>query len=346
MGRPRMKRDLPAYASAFIDVRGKERIRFRRTGWTPHYAQSDSGTVEFAVEYREWLATGKVEAGEGRAALGSFDDLIARFYRSSHWFDLKDSTQATYRGELERFRAKYGSRSAATIQAKHIQTLIAQMGDTPAAANNLKKRLGTLFRFAIVLGWRTDNPATPVRSLKTRKGGFPTWQEEQIAQFEAKHPTGTMARLAFDLALYTAQRRGDLAVMGPQHVESGEIRVRQLKTDALLYIPIHANLAASMAATPSGHLAFITSGRGKPYTKESLGNWFRERCDEAGLKGFSLHGLRKAASRRMAEMGLSNQLIKSITGHVTDSEVSRYTRDANQRTMARLAVPGLANPNG
>lgn len=343
MGRPRMKRDLPQYASAFIDVRGKERIRFRRKGWSTHYAKADPASVEFGIEYRQWLASEQVEARAGASVPGSFDDLIARYYRSPAYLDLADSTQSTYRGELERFRAQYGSRSAITIQAKHIQTLLGKMGNTPSAANNLKKRLGMLFRFAIVLGWRTDNPASPVKSLKTRKGGFPTWQETHIAKFEAKHPVGTMARLAFDLALYTAQRRSDLAVMGPQHIEDGDIRVRQLKTDALLYIPIHPKLAASIAATPSGHLAFIVGQRGKPYTKESLGNWFRERCDEAGVTGFSLHGLRKAASRRMAETGLSNQLIKSITGHVTDSEVSRYTRDANQRKMARLAMPGLAN---
>ena len=40
----------------------------------------------------------------------------------------------------------------------------------------------------------------------------------------------------------------------------------------------------------------------------------------------------------MAEMGLPNQLIKSITGHSSDAEVARYTRGASQRLMVDEAV--------
>ena len=344
MGRPRtVNRALPKYASAFTDSRGKKRVRFRRTGWKTIYAQHQPGSAQFTAEYEDWCENWRITPGADRFIPGSFDDLITRFYKSETWHELKPQTQRTYRGELERFRAKYGDRSAKTMQARHIATLLGKMRDTPSAANNLLKRIGQLFDFAIFLQWRSDNPARPVKPLKIRSKGFKTWQEPQIAIFEAAHPVGTRARLLFDLALYTAQRRSDLALMGPQHIEAGRIRVRQLKTDKNMHIPIHPNLARSIAATPTGHLAFLVSNRGAPYTKESLGNWFREQCEGLGLDGYSLHGLRKAASRRMAEVGLSNQLIKSITGHVTDSEVSRYTRDAEQQRMADMAMESLAS---
>ena len=343
MGRSRMNKTLPKYASAFIDNRGKQRIRLRRTGWKTQYVQSALSSPEFTVEYNDWRDNGRIVTGEENITPGSFDDLIARFYRSQGYRDLKPVTQGTYKGELERFRSEYGERSAKSIQARHIANLLLQKEDTPSAANNLRKRLVQLFDLAVILGWRTDNPARPVKALKTPRGGHKTWQEEQIAAFEAAHPVGTKARLAFDLALYTAQRRSDLAVMGPQHVENGRIRVRQFKTDKLLYIPIHPALARSIAATDIGHFAFIATRNGKGYAVASLGNWFRKQCDMCGLKGYSLHGLRKAASRRMAETGLSNQLIKAITGHVTDSEVSRYTRDAEQAKMADLAMQKMAS---
>lgn len=343
MGRPRVNAELPRYASAFKDRHGKARVRLRRTGWESRYCDAEPGTPEFTEEYRAWLSGAKIEVGKGRAAPGSFDDLITRYYRTTMFTDLKPSTQGTYRGELERFRAKYGPRAASTMTAKNVAKLMENMGATKSAANNLKKRLSQLFDYAILLGLRKDNPAKPVKGFKIKSGGHKTWQEEQIAQFEARYPLGTPARLAFDLALYTAQRRSDVRGMGPQHVENGKIRVRQLKTGKLLMIPIHPKLAASIAATPTGHLAFIVSNRGAPYTKESFGNWFGEHCLEAGLRGYSLHGLRKAASRRMAELGLSNQLIKSITGHTSDSEVARYTREAEQERMADLAMEVLSN---
>ena len=341
-----MNRVLPKYASVFRDRHGKARLRLRRTGWSTVYPKSVAGTPEFTEEYRAWELSGKVAPGAAKVIAHSFDDLISRFYRSSTWEGLKPTTREVYRGELERFREKYGSRSAITMTARHIANLLAQMGETPSAANNLKKRLGQLFRFAILQGWRTDNPAASVHGLKVKSGGHKTWQEEQIEAFEARHPVGTRARLAYDLALYTAQRKSDVRVMGPQHVERGKIRVKQLKTGKVLMIPIHPALATSIAATPTGHLAYIISNKDAPFTIDSFGMWFGRRVREAGLSGYSMHGLRKAASRRMAEVGLSNQLIKSITGHTSDVEVARYTRDAEQERMADEAfrIINLANP--
>ena len=343
MGRPRtVNTALPQYCSAFKDRHGKTRVRFRRTGWVTRYAQSEPGTPEFTQEFHEWRAGGKIKAGGDRIEPGTWDDLITRFYASGSFTEKAGETQRSYRGELERFRATYGGRKVATMTARHVEQLMNNMKDRPSAANNLKKRLGQLFNLSQRLGWRNDNPALAVSRLKAKAGGYPTWQEDQIAAYEAKHPIGTPARLAFDLALYTAQRRSDVCLMGPQHVSAGKITVKQLKTGKTLKLPIHPALAASITATPTGHLAFIVSSRGAPYTKESFGNWFRGQCDAAGLEGFSMHGLRKAASRRMAEQGLSNQLIKSITGHSSDNEVARYTRDAEQERMAEMAMQSLA----
>lgn len=343
MGRPRVNRTLPPYASAFIDNRGKERIRLRRTGWPTVYIHDKPGTPEFTQAYNAWIATAKIETGESRIIPGSFDDLIMRFYKSRDWMKLKAKTQYTYRGELERFRAKYGDRPVAGMTARHIDRLMDLMQDTPTAANNLKKRLGQLFDFAAKLEWRKDNPARLVRSIQVKNGGYRTWQEEQIAQYEAHWPLGTMQRLAFDLALYTAQRRSDVRVMGPQHVDKGIIRVTQLKTGKTLRIPIHPKLAESIAATPSGNLAFLVRPNGTPFTEKGFGMWFMRQCRAAGLDGYSMHGLRKAFSRRMAEAGLTNQQIKSITGHSGDSEVARYTREAEQAKIAVSAMEIMAS---
>ncbi|MXP24579.1 tyrosine-type recombinase/integrase [Altererythrobacter indicus] len=134
--------------------------------------------------------------------------------------------------------------------------------------------------------------------------------------------------------------------LDPKDIERGKVRVRQLKTGKHMMIPIHAELAKTIAASSITDEVFVTTERGAAYQSDaSFGNWFSNRCVDAGLKGFSMHGLRKAASWRMAEMGLSIQLIKSITGHTSDSEASRYTREAEQEAMADRAmeIMSLAN---
>jgi hypothetical protein len=54
---------------------------------------------------------------------------------------------------------------------------------------------------------------------------------------------------------------------------------------------------------PNEHLTFLVTISGKPFSDACFGNWFRECCDEAGLKGYSAHGLRKAGCVRLAEAG-------------------------------------------
>lgn len=84
-------------------------------------------------------------------------------------------------------------------------------------------------------------------------------------------------------------------------------------------IPIHRKIAKSIAKTETGYLDCVAKNSGAAYNAEATGDYFQEHREGLGLEGYSLHGLRKAASRRMAEVGLSNQLIKLITGHSTDS---------------------------
>jgi len=60
-------------------------------------------------------------------------------------------------------------------------------------------------------------------------------------------------------------------------------------------------------ATPSGHLTFLITEFGRPFTPAGFGNWFRARCDEAGLHHCS--GLRKACATALAEAGASTHEI-------------------------------------
>jgi integrase len=104
------------------------------------------------------------------------------------------------------------------------------------------------------------------QQLKTGSDGSHSWSEEEIAQFEARRPIGSKARLALALLLYTGQRRSDVVTMGRQHVRGGAIHVRQVKTDVSMVIPLHSTLRAIIDATPSEHLTFLTTEFGRPFT--------------------------------------------------------------------------------
>ena len=85
-------------------------------------------------------------------------------------------------------------------------------------------------------------------------------------------------------------------------------------------------------------MTFLVTEFGKPFTSAGFGNWFRDRCNEAGLPQCSAHGLRKLAATRLANAGCSTDQIKAITGHKSLSEVARYTKAADQARLARQAI--------
>lgn len=341
-----MKRTaLPKYVTRFVDRHGKPRYRFRKKGQTPRYIQAEFGSAEFDAEYDACLrgeTAPKIEVGKGRIKPGTIADLIRRYYAAPEFMGLADSTKSTYRNQLDRFREQHGTKPVRLIERRHIKAIIGGMADRPGAANSLLARIKLLMKFAIEEGMRRDNPALGVRGFKAKGDGFHSWTDDEISKFEATHATGSRARLAMALLLYTGQRRSDVIRMGHQHVSKGRIQVRQQKTGAGLWIPIHPDLVAIIAATPRTNLTFVTTAQGKPFSAAGFGNWFRECCDDAGLPQCSAHGLRKAAARRLAEAGCSNQQIKSITGHQTEAEVARYTRAAEQEVLAKQAMRALS----
>lgn len=334
------RRWLPQWVSEYKDRHGKPRYRFRRKGFAQYLFKHAPGTEGFLPEYeacKQGIAAEPTAPGAGRAAPGSFDDLINRYYRSPDFLDPSDRTRVVYRGVIERWRKSYGKGKVRDLQAKHVAAMMADMLPHRTAANMLRKRLRALMQFAIREGLATENPVVATKPYKVDSAGFHTWTEDEIAQFEAHHPIGSKARLALDLMLWTGQRGGDARVMGPQHVKNKRLLVTQQKTGATVSLPILPALAASIVAAKPGALVFLLSEHGKPYSPKGFGNKFRQWCDEAGLPQCSAHGLRKAAARRFAEAGCSNQQIKAWTGHTTDSEVSRYTAAADQQSMADAA---------
>jgi len=331
------KRHLPKYVTAFLDRHGKERLRFRRKGFTDYYFREKIGSEAFNAEYRACMdgqAAIPLVPGIIAAAKGSFDELLPLYYRSPDWLSVSEATRSNRRRVLEKFRAEHGSKPVADLEPAHVIAILGKMAHTPNAANMLRKQLLRLMDFAVVTKYRTDNPIRATKPYKIRTDGYHTWTEDEIAQFEARHPVGTKARLAFDLMLWTGQRRSDAVRMGRQHVSKGRLVFRQQKTSTKLSLPILPPLQRSIDAAETGDLTFLVTSFGLPFTPAGFGNWFRDRCNEAGLPQCSAHGLRKAAARRLAEGGATNQAIKAWTGHKGDSEVALYTRDADQVALS------------
>ena len=246
------------------------------------------------------------------------------------------------RNILERFRRDHGDKPVARLKHSHIASIIAAKANTPEAANNLRKVLRHLLDHAVTIGMIGSNPVVRIKKFKTFGDGVHTWTEQEATQFEAHYPVGSRAYLAFALLVYTGQRRSDVVRMGWQHVQGGRIAVRQEKTNTPLLIPIVPELARALESVPRTNLTFLMTERGAPFSSAGFGNWFRDRCNEAGLSHCSAHGLRKLAATRLANEGCSEREIMAVTGHKSVSEVSRYVRAAEQARLAEQATSRIS----
>lgn len=352
---------LPEYVSSYRDRHGKLRLKFRRKGFESHSFKHPYGTKEFDAEYLACNGGGDTPPPRPSPyAKGSIGDLRAQYFKPLTRLGPSETTQRKVQRIINDFCDGREDRMVADIEFVHIDAIIArkkvkrQVGNRMVggveAARKLRKELVRFFAFAKKLKYITDNPADDSERVKVppaeRSKGFHTWSEEEIAQYRAKHPLSTNARLAMEQILWTDQRRGDAIHLGRQHVIDGYIKVTQSKGGKQLWLPaaeqwIEAIEAMSDDATSP--MCFLLNDLGKPFTNAAFGNWFRDRCDEAGLRHCTAHGLRKATMRRMAELQLGNQTMKSVSGHVKDDEVALYTAQADQKRMATAAIKRLSN---
>jgi integrase len=340
----------PKYVQAFVDRQGRARFYFRRAGFKTVPLPGLPWSPQFMSAYEVALAGQPMIVGSARVKPGTMRALASSYYSSLEFRSLKPNTQSVYRNIIDRFckekdkeGQEHGDKRAATLQREHVVKLMAARAEKPDSANGLRKALRAMMKHAVEIGLRADDPTRDVRALRPKsKLGFHRWTEAEIAQFEARHPIGTKPRLALALGLYTGQSRQDVVAMGPQHVETELLRWVRGKTERStgveLTIPVHPDLRTTLDATPSGHLTFLVTELGKPFTSAGFGGWFREQCDMANLHHCSFHGLRKAASVRLAEAGCTPHEIAAITGHASLKEIVRDTQTVDRKRLAAAAM--------
>jgi integrase len=355
---------LPKFVQGFVDRHGRGRFYFRRPGFARVPLPGLPWSPEFMVAYQKATAEKPpvVHIGSDRVIPRSIRALAISYYDSAAFKALKPITQGVYRNIIERFCRQtdreghpYGDKSAITMTAHHVEKLMEARADKPDSANGLRKVVREMMKVAVKLEWRDNDPTLGVKTIKPKKkGGYHRWTDAEIAQFAERHAVGTKARLAMALGLYTGQARQDAVLMGEQHITRDydpeqdcvvEIlnwvrKKTEDKSGLELAIPVHPELRDIIAATPSEHLTFLVTELGAPFTAAGFGNWFRDRCKEAGLPR-SFHGLRKAAATRLVDAGCDVVEAAAITGHASLKELQRYIETRDRKRAARRAMAKL-----
>jgi len=258
----------------WVDHLGRKRSRVRKyvdgvrkvLGELP--VDSDPASPEFQAAYHAILRGERpADALAGVAARGgsgTVNAAIQQYLDSTTFREDAESTQALRRPMLASVSRLVGTLPLIKMDRTWIERWLEQ-----ASTKNVQRtRYLTIRAF---LKWAHEVvhliAVNPTDGMKVKGGtikGHPTWRDDQIAQFRACHPLGSMARLALELMLTLTARRGDAIALGRQHLKNGWLSYIQQKNKkrkpVTVEIPVPPELAAAIAACPSPDtaLTFLT----------------------------------------------------------------------------------------
>lgn len=329
-----MPKKLPLYVLVERSRHGKVMFYFRR-GKGPRTRLPDKyPSKAFSVAYERALAgAGNIAAPRAASPSDRLAWLVARYMESSRWSQLSPATrkqrglifkEAIERSENPRY---------ADISRRHIEQAVGDRASTPAQANCFLKAMRGLFAWAVGSEYLKTNPSEGVSRIQYKSDGFPPWQVEDAIAFCHRWPVGTMPRLAFELFMSSGLRRGDVHKAGRQHLRGDIFSMKTGKTGVQITVQFPQSLLETIAATPTGDLHFIVKPDGRPFaSKESFGNWFSDRCRDAGLKK-SAHGIRKLAATLAADGGSTTHELMAHFGWVKVEQAEIYTKGADRRRL-------------
>jgi integrase len=344
------------YTFEDVDARGNVRVYFQRNGQKKIRLRETPGTEAFAKEYRAAFegVTPPAEAKHRKATYtrGTLRWLVTQYLDSAAFKGLGPTTRKVRRHFLDEICELNGNgaKRYCMMKPRHVMKIRDHYAGTPEAptpeaANGRLKALRALFKWANdpSVEYATDNPAARVPVLPpTNPDGFHTWTVDEVERYWERYPLGTQARLAIDLLLFTGVRISDVVKLAPGMVVGDALKWTETKGRSKKpkhrELPVLPELRASIDAAPSGHLVFLATKFGKPFSAKGFGNKFRRWCDAAGLIYCSAHGLRKAGATIAAENGATELQLMSIYGWTSPKNAAIYTRKANRVKIAAEAM--------
>jgi integrase len=288
-----------------------------------------------APETLDSLVTGYLDWLTGQVAAGAMSQLTLTQRRNvlTRAMNFKGDDGTTRMGAYE-----YDLPTAAMI---HIRD---KWGKTTAQADTCTKGMRAVYAWAQERGIVAHNPAAGVKLVHKSKGGAVPWSAADVRAFTATHPIGTTAYTWMMLALWTAARRMDLAALGRSH----EVRrdgvtwlewMPNKSGSAPVSLPMAKPLIEAIRAQAVIGPTYLLTKHGTPFKNGNvLGNSVQDWTKEAGLRGRSSHGVRKALATLLSEAGASQHQIMSVLSHTKASTSEIYTKSAQRSRLAQDAM--------
>jgi integrase len=264
------------------------------------------------------------------------------------WKKLRPETQANQIARAERFFTKqveeglplrFGDMPIDSLERRHVKAILARFANTPHAAAHILCLLRRLTGVALDEEWITVDPTYRIKFRPPYKG-WKAWPAEVRAAFETRWPFGSVPRTVYSLCLYQGHRRSDVSSIKWADLEADQAtKITQRKGGKSLWLPMHPELLKALEAAERKCETIVATQYGRPFSRKALGMRMQDWTRAAGIPpGYTLHGLRKTLGKLLAESGATTKQIMSILGHTDIAHAELYTKEAEQKKLARDGI--------
>lgn len=273
-------------------------------------------TEAFALEYARLKGTAEPKTVE------TLESLIDRFTgpeskRNPDFLKLAETTQTDHLYAFKLIKAKWPKLPAKLTQQKGMKGEIRKWHRSfvanPRKADKLLFSLSKVFSYAIADEIIEKNPCTGIDRLYSGSRRESVWTPAQIKSFRAGAPTHLL--LAFEMALHTGQRQGDLLSLSWRDYDGIYLQFRQSKTDKRLKVRVHSTLKAMLDPLDKDKLRILLNSRGRPWTKDGFKTSWGKECARLKIGAVTFHDLRGTFITERAREGSSVENIAKISGH-------------------------------
>ena len=257
--------------------------------------------------------------------------ILDAYQDSGAFLSLAPRTAKDYKAILTKIGKEFGDFPIAGLADRRARGEFLKWKDT-LAKTSPRGADYTFAVFARALSWAedrgeiTDNPLKRHGNVWAGNRADRTWSDADEAAMRAE--CGPALRLALSIALWTAQRHGDILRMTWAAYDGKTITVKQGKagkTATRRPIPVGAPLKALLDEAKRDSL-FIVSHDGSPFTSDGFRSSWGRAAERAKIGDLTFHDLRGTFATRAYEAGATDAEVAAVTGHGADGKANATLR--------------------
>jgi len=296
---------------------------------------------------RKWDVEGSRPTRVERVTI---DDWQKRFIQEAEAANLSDETLRKYRHlfrQIQDFARDKGIRNVASLDLTTLDDFRATWTDGPLSSSKKLERLRSIFKFALVRKWISENPATNLKSPQIDEKPtlpFPEHEMSQILKTAVLPEIDVRVRPFILTMRYSGLLISDTTALACESLKGHRLQLYQAKTGEYVSVLLPAFVADALRkVVHKNPTYFFWTGTSKLPAAVSV--WRKRLADvfkKAKIKNGHSHRFRDTFAVSLLQAGVSLEDVSTLLGHkslrITQKHYSPWVKTRQDAPDKAVAV--------